>query len=139
VPTDPRRGPVHLSLELEGEPLVARTTPELVAALVHAIANAVEAMPEGGEVRVRTERENGHALISVQDSGPGVAAPGSAFMPLVSTKGGSHLGLGLSVIRGVVNQHGGSASLVTSVEGGALLEIRLPLSGGNVECTGEEA
>jgi hypothetical protein len=139
VPTDPHRGPVRLSLQLESGPLVVRTTPELVGALVHAIQNAVEAMPEGGEVRVRTGRENGHALILVQDSGPGVALPENAFMPLVSTKGKPHMGLGLSVIRRVVNRHGGSASLVTSAEGGALLEIRLPLSSGDVRHTGEEA
>jgi signal transduction histidine kinase len=126
-------GPVQLSLDLMGEPLVTRSTPDLVAALVHAIENAVEAMPEGGEIRVRTARDNGHALISVQDTGSGVAALEDAFAPLVSTKGKPHMGLGLSILRGVVSVHGGTASLVSSEGGGALLQIRLPLVGGEHE------
>jgi len=136
LPTGPHHGTVQLNLELSREPLLARTSPELVVALVHAIENAVEAMPEGGEIRVRTARDNGHALISVQDSGPGVVALEDAFAPLVSTKGKPHMGLGLSVVRSVVNQHGGTASLVSPAEGGALLQIRLPLTGGSAGSTG---
>jgi signal transduction histidine kinase len=136
LPTDPHRGPVQLSLELSPEPLVARTSPELVVALVHALENAVEAMPGGGEIRVRTARDNGHALISVQDSGPGVAAGDDAFAPLVSTKGKPHMGLGLSVVRSVVNAHGGTASLVSGEGGGALLQIKLALAGGSVGRSG---
>jgi signal transduction histidine kinase len=129
APSVPHSGSIQLNLELSSEPLVTRTSPELVAVLVHAIENAVEAMPSGGEIRVRTARDNGHALISVQDGGPGVADLGDAFAPLVSTKGKPHMGLGLSVIRSVASAHGGSASLVTREEGGALLEIKLPLAG----------
>jgi signal transduction histidine kinase len=132
LPTDPHRGAVQLNLELSREPLVARTSPELVIALVHAIENAVEAMPEGGEIHVRTARDNGHALISVQDNGPGAVVHEDAFAPLVSTKGKPHMGLGLSIIRSVVNEHGGTASLVSRDGGGALLQIRLPLASGNV-------
>jgi signal transduction histidine kinase len=135
LPADPRRGPVQMSLELATEPLLARTSPELVVALMHAIENAVEAMPEGGEIRVRTARDNGHALISVQDSGSGVAALDDAFAPLVSTKGKPHMGLGLSVIRSVAKAHGGSATLVSREGGGALLQIKLPLADGKVGST----
>jgi len=138
-PGDLHRAPVQLSLELMGEPLVVHTTPELIAALVHAIENAVEAMPEGGQVHVRTGREDNHALISVQDSGPGVTAGDEAFMPLVSTKSKPHMGLGLSVIRRIVHQLGGTTSLVTSERGGALLEIRLPLSGAETKSEVEKA
>ncbi len=138
LPADPHRRAVQFSLELMSEPLVVLTTPELVAALVHAIENAVEAMPEGGEIRVVTERDNGHALISVQDSGPGVAPLDDAFAPLVSTKGKPHMGLGLSVLRSVVHQHGGTASLVSPDGGGALLQIRLPLTSGRAESTDDE-
>lgn len=137
-PADPHRGPVQLSLELVSEPLVARTTPELVVALVHAIENAVEAMPEGGEICLRTARDNGHALISVQDSGAGVAALDDAFAPLVSTKGKPHMGLGLAVLRSVVDQQGGTVSLVSRDGGGALLQIRLPLASENLGSNDED-
>jgi signal transduction histidine kinase len=133
--SDPHRRPIQLSLELSKEPLVARTSPELAVALVHAIENAVEAMPGGGEIRVRTARDNGHALISVQDGGPGVSVLEDAFAPLVSTKGKPHMGLGLSVIRSVVNAHGGSTALVSQEGGGAVMLIKLPLTAGKVVCT----
>lgn len=128
LPTDPARGPIRLRLELMTEPLVVRTSPELVAALVYAIENAVESMPAGGDIHVRTGRDNGHAVISVQDSGPGAGVPDDELH-----------GLGLSVIRGVVSQQGGVASLVSLAEGATLLQIRLPLASGTKGHASEES
>ena len=119
---------VECRVEESSELLLTLASVSLVGAIVHAIENAVEAMPEGGEIRVRTGRDNGHALISVQDGGAGVATPEDAFAPPAWTKGKPHVGLGLSVIRSVVNRHGGTAALVSREGGGALLEIRLPLT-----------
>ena len=118
---------VRCRVEASAEPLLAYASISLVGAVVHAIENAVEAMPDGGEIRVRTGRDNGHALISVQDGGSGAATLEDAFAPLASTKGNPHMALGLSVLRSVVSRHGGTASLVSQEGGGALLEIRLPL------------
>jgi signal transduction histidine kinase len=118
---------VRCRIEASAEPLLAYASISLVGAVVHAIENAVEAMPEGGEIHVRTGRDNGHALISVQDGGSGVPTLEDAFPPLASTKGNSYMGLGLSVLRSVVSRHGGTASVVSQEDGGALLEIRLPL------------
>ena len=102
---------VEYQLETPGEPLLARASVSLVGAIVHAIENAVEAMPKGGRVRLRTARDNGHVLIAVEDSGDGVAQDlPDAFAPLVSTKGSPHLGMGLPVIRSLVSRHGGSVS-----------------------------
>ena len=117
---------VEYQLETPGEPLLARASVSLVGAIVHAIENAVEAMPKGGRVRLRTARDNGHVLIAVEDSGEGVAQDlPDAFAPLVSTKGSPHLGMGLPVIRSLVSRHGGSVSLTRGI-GCTVLEIRLP-------------
>ena len=138
APTDLSRGPVQLSLDLMSGPLVTRTTPEFVAALVYAIENAAEAMPGGGEIRVRTDRDNGHALILVQDNGTGAPALEDAFAPMVSTTGKLQRGLRLSLLRSVVVEHGGTATLIPRAEGGTILEIRLPLASENAESTREK-
>jgi signal transduction histidine kinase len=118
---------IEYQVETSGSPLLAYASASLVGAIVHAIENAVEAMPEGGRVRLRTARDNGHVSITVEDSGDGAAKelPPDAFAPLVSTKERPHLGLGLPVIRSLVSRHGGSVSL-TRGGGGTVLEIRLP-------------
>lgn len=121
---------LQLSLELAGEPLVTQALPDLVVALVHAIENALEATADGGQVHVRTARDDGHAVIAVEDTGPGlVGLEADAFAPFVSTKGEPHLGLGLAVVRSVASQHGGTAVLLQRAQGGASLQIRLPLGG----------
>ncbi len=126
----PRRDGVSLELHFEpsAEPLLAETSVALVGALVHAIDNAVEALPEGGRIRVRTERDDGHAVISVEDSGPGVAEEfrQQAFNPLFSTKGEHHLGLGLSVVRAFATRHGAEATLSSGEGGGTTLVLRIP-------------
>lgn len=130
-----RRGvSVQLHFAPLAEPLIVETSLTLVGALVHAIENAVEAMPGGGQIHVRTARTNGHVLISVRDTGPGMAEEhrAAAFMPLFSTKPGPHLGLGLPAVHALVRRHGGTVSLECPPPGGTLLEIRLPVSGGRV-------
>jgi signal transduction histidine kinase len=128
---DPGEGPaatVEYEAQAPAEPVLAQASVALVGAIVHAIENAVEAMPGGGRVRLRTGRANGHVLIAVEDSGAGVPddLQQEAFTPLVSTKDRPHLGLGLPVIRSLVTRHGGSVSL--SRNGGCtVLEIRLPV------------
>jgi signal transduction histidine kinase len=125
---------VEYQVETSGGPLLAYTSVSLVGAIVHAIENAVEAMPKGGRVRLRTARDNGQVLITVEDSGDGAAEelPHDVFAPLVSTKDRPHLGLGLPVIRSLVSRHGGSVSL-TRGGGCTVLEIRLPAVKARVE------
>lgn len=119
-----------MSLRLEFEPVDDLVRVEagdvLLPALAHAIENAVEALPDGGVIRVRVHRDDGHVLISVADTGPGVSDDlrREAFAPLFSTKG--KLGLGLSIVRSAVMRHGGEATLATGDEGGTVLTLRLP-------------
>jgi len=119
---------VDLRFEPSGEPLVVETSLALVGAVLHAIENAMEAIPEGGRVHVRTHRDDGHVVISVADTGPGVAEEfhQKAFAPFSSTKGRHHLGLGLSVVRAFATRHGGEATLSSGDAGGTTLVLRLP-------------
>jgi len=100
------------------------------------IENAVNYTPAGGLVEVNVARENGSGLLSVRDTGPGIA-PGDVkrvFEPFVRldtardrASGGT--GLGLAIARSIVAAHGGTITLETSVGHGSRFTIRLPAVG----------
>jgi signal transduction histidine kinase len=90
--------------------------------------NALEAMPEGGELRVETRRGEDGVWLSVSDTGHGVPpelAP-RIFDPFVThgKHGGS--GLGLAVVKKVVEDHGGTITLAKPEGGGTAFHIHLP-------------
>ena len=123
------RSPVRVEFEPFREPMLVQASVALVGALTHAIDNAVEAVPEGGQVRVRTYRDDGHVVISVTDSGSGIPEDRrrEVFAPFVSTKEPPHLGLGLTVLRAWILKHGGQVDLVSPGGGGTELMLRLPV------------
>jgi signal transduction histidine kinase len=91
------------------------------------IANAVEAMPNGGKVRISGRKADHCMLIAVEDTGPGIPAGirDRLFEPFV-TAGKSHgLGLGLALSRQTVLDHGGDMWTEPAV--GARFVVRLPL------------
>ncbi len=119
---------VSLRFEPSESSMVVEASIGLVGAVMHAIENAIEAVTADGEIVVRTWRDDGHVVISVTDTGPGVPEEirRDAFQPLFSTKGVSRLGLGLSVVRAFAESHGGTATL-SSRDAGTELALRLPI------------
>jgi signal transduction histidine kinase len=109
------------------EPLMVQASVGLIGAVLHAISNAMEAVADHGEIEVRTARDNGHVVVSVTDNGPGLPPTmgENAFAPFVTTKGASHLGLGLAIVRALAVRHGGDAVLSSGAAGTQLL-LRLP-------------
>jgi CheY-like chemotaxis protein len=101
---------------------------ELQEALTQLIVNAVDAMPRGGTITVRTGNEPGRGLIVVSDNGVGMAdnVKRRAFEPFFSTKGETGLGLGLSVVYGIMIRHGGDASLESEPGKGTTVTLRVP-------------
>jgi len=93
------------------------------------IGNALEVMPAGGTVRVAAKLEGDSALISVEDTGPGVSPQirDQLFQPFVTfgKKGG--LGLGLALSRQTILDHGGDLWVESEPGRGARFWIRLPL------------
>jgi signal transduction histidine kinase len=127
VPPARERGvELHVEFTPTPEPILVEAGEGLLAALVHGIENALEAVPGGGLVRVSADCENGQVVIAVVDNGPGVPdeLQHQAFVPFLSTKG--KLGLGLSVVRSVVVRHGGEATLSAREGGGTALTLKLP-------------
>lgn len=108
----------------------------LIQVFMNLTLNAIQAMPEGGRLRVqcrtvRGEQGQSHeAEIIFADTGPGVAPEDreSVFRPFFTTKP-TGTGLGLSIARHIVAQHGGTLTLDPPQERGAVFRLRLPLAG----------
>ncbi len=92
------------------------------------LANAVEAMPGGGVLRVTAERRNGGVMISVEDSGPGIPSSiaKQLFRPFVTAGKKSGTGLGLALSKETVLEHGGELWADLKVTSGARFVMRLP-------------
>jgi signal transduction histidine kinase len=94
------------------------------------VKNALAATPEGGEVVVAIRREGDELVLGVEDSGPGIPPEVLArlFEPFFSTRlddGG--IGLGLTVVRGIVDEHGGKVEVFSREGGGSRFVVRWPL------------
>ncbi len=123
-----QKGSIELTFEPSAEPLVSEISMAFIGVLVHAIENAVEAMQDGGQIHIRTARENGHVVISVGETGAGAAGglPEERTPPMYSSNGDRPLGLGLAVVRAFATRHRGGATLSASEDGGTTLVLRLP-------------
>jgi signal transduction histidine kinase len=92
------------------------------------IANALEAMPTGGMLRIVGRKAGDHVVIELEDTGPGIpcAISGRLFEPFVTAGKQDGLGLGLALSRQTVLDHGGD--IWTEPATGARFVIRLPLN-----------
>ena len=102
--------------------------------LMNLLVNAAQAIPEGSEepqhIRIATRREGGRAVLSVEDSGPGVPdqLKSRIFEPFFTTKPPEiGTGLGLSLVAEIVRRHEGTIEVGVGQYGGARFEIGLPL------------
>ncbi len=102
----------------------------MAQALVNLIDNACAHTPRAGQIRVDVTVGNGEFVISVQDSGPGVALADQEriFMPFVRVDGAHRMGsgLGLAIVRGIAQGHGGRIGLVSQSRQGARFTLAIP-------------
>lgn len=113
----------------EPVPLLVNTVgTELNQVWTNLIENAVDAMPGGGELRIRTYREDHHVVVEIGDSGPGIPPEIRPYIfdPFFTTKGvGEGTGLGLNTVQTIVRKLGGSIQ-VTSKPGETRFQVWLP-------------
>jgi signal transduction histidine kinase len=125
-----RQQRVQTDLDLPETPVgVAIDPDQLTGVLVNLFLNALDVMPQGGQLSLSLRAESeGQCRLAVADTGPGIApsVANRLFTPFASTKP-TGTGLGLSICRRVVQDHGGTLTGQNRPEGGACFTITLPL------------
>jgi len=97
--------------------------------LVNLVVNALQAMPQGGTLTVRTHTGAGDVSLMVEDTGIGMSpeVQERVFVPFFTTKDvGQGTGLGLPVVHGIVASHGGTIQIESEVGRGTRFVIRFP-------------
>jgi signal transduction histidine kinase len=117
-----------LELELGGAPAIRGRSSDMVNAIVNLVVNAIDAMPDGGHVWVRTGAVGDRAYLEVADDGPGMPpeVEQRVFEPFFTTKGDEGTGLGLAMAFACAARHGGQLTLTTSPGKGACFRCELP-------------
>jgi PAS domain S-box-containing protein len=123
---------IEISVEVERCPAVLGDADQLQSAVQNLMSNAVKYSNSGGRVRVGMRQEGGQVHLKVEDEGIGIPAAdqGNLFVRFfrAGNTGDIHgTGLGLALVRQVVEQHGGSVDIVSSVGEGTTVTLRLPV------------
>ena len=120
---------IDIARELGDVPPVRGDESALREVLTNLIFNAVDAMPRGGKITMRTRRDGNFALIEVADSGTGMTEEvrKRCLEPFFTTKGERGTGLGLSMVFGIIQRHTGTVEIESEVGKGTTFILRLPL------------
>jgi signal transduction histidine kinase len=126
---------VRLKIENNSEPIALKGDEELIRRMIlNLLDNAVKYTPAGGEISLSLARENGHAEIVVRDTGIGIPEADQLrvfdrFYRVDKARsralGGA--GLGLSIVRWIVEAHGGKIHIQSAHGDGSAFIVRLPL------------
>lgn len=121
---------VHVETRLEeGLPMPLGDADKLRQVLVNLMSNAVQAMPDGGQMSLITAQRNGDVFISVQDTGVGIDPDNldRVFEPLFTTKA-KGIGLGLALVKLLVEAHQGEIDVASEIGRGTVFTVRLPVN-----------
>lgn len=132
---DPRDGVHHLQVDQAADlPLVDADAAAVRRVLVNLLNNAVQYSPEGGAIRVRMRRDDGHVCVEVEDEGVGIHAED---VPLLFQKfgrlrqdgsAGGGMGLGLFLVKALVEQMHGSVGVESTPGDGSTFWFTLPVA-----------
>jgi heavy metal sensor kinase len=121
------RGPTS-AISIQG------SRPLLVEAFLNLLDNAIRCTPEGGEVEVSLERQDGHVRLAVRDTGPGVPTEERERIfhrlhriPRPPAGPDEGTGLGLAIVRAIAQAHGGRVELECPPGGGSIFGLVLPI------------
>jgi signal transduction histidine kinase len=119
---------IEIASELEDVPPICGDAAELREALTNLIFNAVDAMPNGGRITLRSRAEDERVFIEVSDTGMGMSEEvrRRCLEPFFSTKGDGGTGLGLAMVYGIIERHDGSLDIKSTRGAGTTFIISLP-------------
>jgi signal transduction histidine kinase len=126
-----RNETTRIERDFQETPKILADTGQLQQVFLNLFLNAVEAMPQGGTLSVRTrlEEEGDRVRIEVSDTGKGIREDllGKVFEPFFTTKA-KGTGLGLAISRQLIEQHGGTIGVESRAGEGTRFTIRLPVT-----------
>lgn len=112
-------------------PDVTADPAQMTQVLVNIIVNAIQAMPDGGQLIIQTNSSQKFVTIMIKDTGMGMEEKvlKQIFLPFFTTKDvGKGTGLGMSVVHGIVTSHGGTIDVNSRIGHGTKFEIKLPMA-----------
>ncbi|UCD38424.1 MAG: GAF domain-containing protein [Fidelibacterota bacterium] len=128
-----KKAGITLALTLQtGLPEITADPMQLRQVVVNLVVNAIQAMPDGGELTITTAFRDEHIWLVVADTGVGMTdeVKERIFEPFFTTKDvGGGTGLGLPIVYGIVASHGGEVVIHSLPGKGTRVEIKLPLNG----------
>jgi signal transduction histidine kinase/ActR/RegA family two-component response regulator len=121
---------IQVSLEPGDIPVVMGDPAGLREVLMNLLLNAVDALPKGGRIVIRTWGSNGRVHCSVADTGVGMSEEvrRRVWEPFFTTKGPKSTGLGLSIAYQAIERHGGELSIESAEGEGTTITLSLPVA-----------
>jgi PAS domain S-box-containing protein len=120
---------IDTETHLQNVPHVAGNEAEVREVLTNLIFNAVDAMPEGGTLTLRTRSDGQHVVVEVSDTGTGMTDEvlRRCLEPFFSTKLERGTGLGLAMVYGIIQRHQGTLAIESEPGQGTTFILRLPV------------
>jgi signal transduction histidine kinase len=131
VKYDKRFRRIRYQAEFEAIPPLLVNPDQIEQVFLNLLLNALDAMPEGGDLRVTMRRQGAEVVVQVEDTGRGIDPEvlDRVFDPFFTTKPiGKGTGLGLSICYGTVRDHGGTITIKSTKGSGTVFTIRLPIT-----------
>jgi PAS domain S-box-containing protein len=118
------------------QPAISVDPDRMKRVFINLIENAIDAMPTGGTITITTKESDGHLEITISDTGTGIPEKimENLWKPMQTTKA-KGLGLGLSIVKRIVEAHGGQISAKAKSGEGTTFTIRLPIKDANIAQT----
>jgi two-component system OmpR family sensor kinase len=122
-----------VSLDAPGAVVVSGDTDHLRQAVANLVTNALRHTPVGSPIEVSAARDDGRAVLTVRDHGPGLSPEAlehvfDRFWQADRARSGTGAGLGLSIVSAIAREHQGAATAANHPDGGAVFTLRLPVA-----------